>query len=428
MIQTKTDRLSFQEKQYVEVATNLSGVAYDIDLWEKSGFQKRHLEEQSRIIAEKLNQGYYQYGLGWKKHISVDPYTDRDLYLLGLHTKGVRKVDQYRNISIIPVKGRQQRNKTIKELTLFVHENPKTRSWLFTDRRQKVGTLRETIQRMHRRLSRLNHESFMKLYGARFVFRTTELGEIFPLGKSDVSVHPHMHALMCLDKKLTKKQFINLNRLIQKFWGAYSRDSGIIRNPREMVKYCVKPNDLLHLNSEQLIKIYYAQNRLHLVQPLADLKTERRKIRENNQKVIIRKGIPHKVPNWNRSTTKKSKADPMREYLECLEDQTKANAIRESGHATPRIVAWCTPSPLFTHVTEPVFLVHGLDGRDPVEIFEREEVQKIEHAIMVHTNTLTVRNNNQENSQKNEYISSTSQIPPKNPETTRIDRIHNDPF
>ena len=156
------------------------------------------------------------------------------------------------------------------------------------------------------------------------------------------------------------------------------------------------------------------------MQPLADLKTERRQIRENNQKVIILKGIPHKVPNWNRSTTKKSKADPMREYLECLEDQTTANAIRESGHATPRIVAWCTPSPLFTHVTEPVFLVHGLNGRDPVEIFEREEVQKIEHAIMVHTNTLTVARNSKNNHSKIEN----HEIEPKKPPNIQTAGIH----
>ena len=428
MIKTNSQFLSFQEKQYVNIASELSGQAYDIDLWQKQGDQQRHLEVQTKQIAEKMYSGYRHYGLGWSRIVSVDPYNSTDLYLLGLISKGVKKIDNYKNISFLPSKARTQRNNISKELNLFVHQNPFTRAWLFTDKRTTLLYLRNTIQRMHRKLSKLNHEKFMKQYGARFVFRTTELGEIFPLGESDVSVHPHMHALMVLDSKLSKEQFIELNKSIQKFWGAYSRDSGKIRNAREMVKYCVKPNDMEGLNSQQIIKLYHAQNRLHLVQPLQDLKQNRKKIRDNNQKVIVRKGIPKLVPNWNRSNTKTSKADPMREYLEMLEDTTKANAIRECSLASPRIVAWCTPSPLFTHVSEPVFMVHGLQGRDPVEMFDREEVTKMEHAIMVHTNTLSVRKNSINNNEEKNKYEIEPKIPPRNQSTGRIYQTSECPF
>ena len=427
MIKTNSQFLSFQEKQYVNIASELSGQAYDIDQWQKQGDQQRHLEVQTKQIAEKMYSGYRHYGLGWSRIVSADPYNSTDLYLLGLMSKGVKKLDNYKNISFLPTKARTQRNKISKELNLFVHENPFTRAWLFTDKRTTLLYLRNTIQRMHRRLSRLNAEDFMKQYGARFVFRTTELGEIFPLGESDVSIHPHMHALMVLDKKLSKDQFIELNKFIQKFWGAYSRDSGKIRNAREMVKYCVKPNDMEGLNSQQIIKLYHAQNGLHLIQPLQDFKQNRKQIRDNNEKVIVRKGIPKRVPNWNRSITKKSKADPMREYLEMLEDTTKANAIRECSHASPRIVAWCTPSPMFTHVSEPVFMVHGLQGRDPIEMFDREEVTKMEHAIMVHTNTLTVPPISQNNHSKIENYEIEPKKPP-NIQTSGIHQISKQPF
>ena len=412
MIQTNSTDLTFQEKQYVDLASELSNQPYDIDLWEKQGAQQRHLEEQSKQVAEKLYQGYRHHGLGWSRIVSVNPYRSTDLYLLGLFSKGVKKMDNYRNISFLPVKGRQQRNRFSKELNLFCHNNPFTRAWLFTDKRTTIIHLRSVIKKMHRKLSKLNAKKWMKKYGARFVFRTTELGEIFPLGESDVSIHPHMHALMILDKKLTKDQFITLNKLIQNYWGAYSRDSGKIRNTRELVKYCVKPNDLDGLNAQQIVKLYEAQNGLHLVQSLQDLRTDRKSIRENNQKVIIRKGIPKIVRNWNGSITKKRQPDRFVEYVEMLDDRRKADAICEGGRATPQIVAWCTPSPLFTHVSEPVFMVHGLAGRDPVEMFDREEVIKMEHAIMVHTNTLTVPPKKQNNHSKIEKYESEPQIPP----------------
>ena len=428
MIQTKSDHLTFQEKQYVDLAATLSNQAYDIDLWEKQGAQQRHLEEQSKQVAEKLYEGYRHYGLGWSRIVSVNPYRSTDLYLLGLFSKGVKKMDNYRNISFIPVKGRQQRNKLSKELHLFFHNNPFTRAWLFTDKRTTIIHLRTVIQKMHRKLSKLNAKDWMKKYGARFVFRTTELGEIFPIGESDISVHPHMHALMVLDKKLTKEQFITLNKLIQNFWGAYSRDSGKIRNTRELVKYVVKPNDLDGLSSQQIVKLYEAQNGLHLVQPLQDLRKNRKSIRENNQKVIVRKGIPKIVPNWNGSITKqKRQPDRFVEYVEMLEDRRKADTLADSGRATPQVVAWCTPSPIFTPVSEPVFMVYGLDGRDPVEMFDREEVRKIESAIMVHTNTLTVQANSENNHSKIENYEIEPKKPP-NLQTTGIHQTSKQPF
>jgi hypothetical protein len=75
---------------------------------------------------------------------------------------------------------------------------------------------------------------------------------------------------------------------------------------------------------------------------------------------------------------------------------------------------------LFTHVSEPVFMVHGLQGRDPVEMFDREEVTRVEHAIMVHTNTLTVRKNSINNNEENNKYEIEPKIPPRNPSTGRI--------
>ena len=428
MIQFKSEDLSLQEKQYVDLASELSNQPYDIDLWEKQGEQQRHLEEQSKQVAQKLYEGYKHHGLGWSRNVSVNPYRSTDLYILGLFSKGVKKLDNYRNISFIPVKARQQRNTLSKELHLFVDNNPFTRAWLFTDKRTTINHLRSVIKKMHRKLSKLNGKKWMKEYGARFVFRTTELGEIFPIGESDISVHPHMHALMILDKKLTKDQFITLNKLIQNFWGAYSRDSGKIRNTRELVKYVVKPNDLDGLNSQQIVKLYEAQNGLHLVQCLQDLRLDRKSIRENNQKVIIRKGRPKIVPNWNGSITKqKRQPDRFVEYVEMLEDRRKADSLADSGSATPQVVAWCTPSPLFTHISEPVFMVHGLDGRDPLEMFDREEVRKIESAIMVHTNTLTVPPKSENILNKNQYYESERKKPP-NLQTAGIHKTSEQPF
>ena len=54
MTQTNHAHLTFQEKQYVDVASSLSGQPYDIDQWHKQGQQQQYLEDQTKQIAEKI--------------------------------------------------------------------------------------------------------------------------------------------------------------------------------------------------------------------------------------------------------------------------------------------------------------------------------------------------------------------------------------
>jgi hypothetical protein len=91
---------------------------------------------------------------------------------------------------------------------------------------------------------------------------------------------------------------------------------------------------------------------------------------------------------------------------------------------TPKIVAWCSPAPVFTPVVEPLFMVHGLDGRDPNMMFSDDRVCKMADAISVHTKTLTVPDTFKKNNQENKIYESKSKIPSKNPEPERISEVH----
>lgn len=91
-------------------------------------------------------------------------------------------------------------------------------------------------------------------------------------------------------------------------------------------------------------------------------------IREENQKVVLRKSIPKLVPNWNGSSSTK----PIEKQLHprWMDVQTTENIETETilgkrSRPLPRIVAWCSPAPVFTPISEPLFMVHGLDEREP---------------------------------------------------------------
>ena len=417
MIQDKTRDLTFQEKLYIETNIEEFGRSHDIDTWEDNAEKRKFLADQTKQIAIKLQEGYQIHGLGWSKTENVRVYEHQDLTLMGLHSKQFKKLDNYRNIIFLPSVAQKNRTPKVKQLELFLKHHKNCRMWTFTaGPRCNLSQLQTNVQWMHRKLSKLNDQDFMKECGAKFVFRSTEFGELAHNGPGDLSLHPHMHALMELDRYLRPDDWSYLLERIRAFWGVYCKDCGKIRNSRELVKYCVKPGDLDGLNNEQLVKLYHKTDGLRLWESLQTFRKMRRSIREEKQKVVMRKGIPKLVPNWNRGASKTP------EELQVQRQKSALRAISgQSAEPTAKIVAWCSPAPVFTHVTEPLFLVHGLNGRDPAEFFNREEVLRMEHFISVHTKTLTVPNQQSKTNQTNE---SKQEIYPTSASPPGIHQVH----
>lgn len=435
MIQSKTHTPTFQEKLYIDNNIDEIGRCHDPDKWEDNAEKRKHLADQTKSLAFKLNEGYQVHGLGWSRRVNLNPYQYQDLYIFGLHSKQFKKLDGYKNINFLPSVAQKNRSSKTKEMELFLKHNKNSRMWTFTAGvRCNLRQLKAKCKWMHRKLSKLNDQPFMKNLGARFVFRATEFGELASIGQDDISLHPHMHAMMHLQRYLSPNDWSYLLARIQAFWGVYCKDCGKIRNSRELVKYCVKPSDLDGLNNEQLIKLYNETNGLRLWESLRDFRKMRRTIREEKQKVVMRKGIPRLVPNWNGGSPRKPLSDYDQDDVQAkwesaihrMTDPRTTEVIQEErllgkrSRPLPKVVSWCSPAPVFTPVSEPLFLVHGLDGRDPREFFNNEQVLRMEHFISVHTKTLTVPNTFKKNNQINKIDESKSKIPPKSSASSGI--------
>ena len=428
MIQSKTHTPTFQEKLYIDNNIDEIGRCHDPEKWEDNAKKRKYLADQTKSLAFKLNEGYKVHGLGWSRRVNVNPYQHQDLYIFGLHSKEFKKLDGYKNINFLPSVAQKNRSSKTKEMELFLKHNKNCRMWTFTAGvRCNLSQLKAKCKWMHRKLSKLNDQPFMKNLGARFVFRATEFGELASIGHDDISLHPHMHALLHLDRYLSPMDWSYLLTRIQAFWGVYCKDCGKIQNSRELVKYCVKPSDLDGLNNVQLIKLYHETDGLRLWESLRDFRKMRRTIRDEKQKVVMRKGTPRLVPNWNGGSPRK----PLSDYdqndvqarwesaIQRMTDPRTTEVIQEErllgkrSRPLPKVVSWCSPAPVFTPVSEPLFLVHGLDGRDPRSFFNNEEVRRMEHFISVHTKTLTVPNTFKKNNQINKIDESKSKVPPK---------------
>jgi hypothetical protein len=369
MSQPKLHPTNFQGNIYPKIASELSGDVGDLDKWQEGQEQHQHLLEQSHWVARQL------------VHEGIEAYIEQDLTLIGLHTRQAKRIPNFRNINFIPYVAKKNRRKQCKELNYYLEKNPNCRLWtITTGTRCNSNELNTRVRALHRRVSRINSEPFMKEAGATFVYRATEFGEVAPLGTADLSFHPHCHALLKLSHYLQKDKWSILLSKIQAYLGAYSQDNGRVKNPRELVKYCVKPSDLEHLNSAQIKTLYESTQGLRLCESLQEFRKLRGQIREEKLKVVLRKGTHKLVPSWNQGHAHEE--IPL--YLQDPE-------VRDR-EVTPSVLAWCVPARVFTPVTEPVFLVHGLQHRDPASVFAWPEVIEMERSIKVHTEMLTVRN------------------------------------
>lgn len=365
-----TPTQSFVQKQatyYPELAAELSGQLGDTEKWEKGRTQYQQLLEQSHDIAEKLES------------VGIEAYDhNQDLVMFGLHSRQFETLPNFRNINFIPTVARKNRNAQSKDLSMYLQDNRNERMWtITTGKRCNSRELKGRVKKLHRRVSKINSMPFMIHAGASFVYRATEFGEVAPDG-DDLSFHPHCHAVLHLEKVLTKKDWAQLLSKIQAYFGTHSQDNGRIQNPRELVKYCVKPSDLEHLSAEQTGILYHASKGLRLCEALQGFRKFRATIRKSNQKVVNRKGIWKLVPNWNQAQTNgKTAPDP-----ELTGDPR-----------SPKLVSWCVPARVFTPVTEPIFIVHGLktNGIDPSLVYQWPEVRRTEDHINVHTKMLTVQ-------------------------------------
>jgi hypothetical protein len=253
---------------------------------------------------------------------------------------------------------------------------------------------------LHRKVSKINDVAFMKKAGARFVFRSTEFGEVVETGDG-LSLHPHCHAVLLLSRFLPKSEWSHLIARIREHFGAHCQDNGRIKEPREFVKYCVKPSDLETLSGKSLVSLYHVTGSLRLVETLRDLRVLRKDIRETDHKLVRHRGILKRVPKWNKGAT----LDEIPRWLQPVKDD-------DDPIVTPFVVAWCAPAPVFAPVTEPLFLVHGLGGLDPSSCFTWADVQRMTDSINVHTKALTVRRKERK---REERIYEISQSEPKVP-------------
>lgn len=336
------DRLTDAERKFLELCLERTGEELPADLHAQRLWYRELLFQQSHRIARSLEaQGIKAYG-------------DSKLTLVGLCSGETKEIPDFRNVVFIPAVAQRKRNALLKHLELFLQQHPASRMWVFTSgERVRLSSVRERMQELHRRLSKLNAEPFMKAAGVSLVFRSTELGEVERPDSGEPTFHVHAHTIVQLARKLPKEEWSGLLAQVRAFWVHHFSDSKRIHQARETCKYVVKPADLEKLIGPELAALYFQTFRLHLVQSLGLLREQQNQIKEGRKRIVrTGKGPASRwevVDAW----------DPRREKDEDHDYEIEPWEIRA---VTDWIVCTLPPSFAISARAEPMAVVLNMTG------------------------------------------------------------------
>lgn len=306
----------------------------------------------------------------------------------------VQEQPRYRRCNFIPAIAKQKRVFSVRLLEFWLERNPYARFWTFTSgTRCTIAELRDRIQDLHRKISRLNAEPFMKDAGAEIVFRATETGSLTDEegveqrnDRGEWLFHPHSHCLVQLCKgRMSVTRWKDLLGNVWAYMGHNWDEGGQIETVRECCKYVVKPADVLRLNSQETAELHRALSKLHLVQPLGAVKRLKDEILDSRDTLTYLRPIDggpaklQRVPNWNRQARRK----PAPQDAD-LEEIYTARGENDEKSGAPVIVATLPPGPYFDRVLRPGVLVSAasFSAKDMRDIMTNPKIQRMVAACL----------------------------------------------
>ncbi len=287
-----------------------------------------------------------------------------------VHSGHVEKIPAFRRIHFIPYVAQSTRGAMLSALEFWLSRNLRARFWTFTSGiRVALPFVRERVEWLHRELSRLNAQPFMKDNGVRIVFRSTELGTPETNERGDVLsnageierdedgqlyFHVHAHCVVEVANYIPKAQWSALLSNVHAFWGHQWDEGGSIKDAREVCKYVTKPGEMLKLSPRELCELQAQLQGLHLVQPMGSLRDEIKARREHPEgaRRLARKrtsegSVLVEVKDWNKfcRRTKEEKAQDAAAKLDRKQASAGARVLSRmlpgfgpSGVSEPRVM------------------------------------------------------------------------------------------
>lgn len=219
-----------------------------------------------------------------------------DQVVVGLVSGAARAEPAWRKINFLPSVARSNRRSLLLSMEYFRrhHGGPLGLRYgvITSGVRVPVGCdLRGRLGELHRTVSDWAHDA-RRLFGIEVLLRVTE-----STTAPDGSQHPHANVVYRPTRILTRSDWDRFLVWSRQQLGAHWRDSGRIRDLREVIKYITKPEDLLTCEDPSAVVpwFYRESEGMHLVQPMGafrEMRSHHKEHRLSVRRIVGRDGEP----------------------------------------------------------------------------------------------------------------------------------------
>jgi len=261
--------------------------------WSVGISRRKELENQTNSLADLLEKA------------GIQARMDSDVVSISAVTNIATPLVSFRPVRFLPSVAARDRRPMLNALKYWmdnVVERPDYVRYIVITSGSLVpafGDLKGRLQDMARRVSKWAHAAkrdfdiVVHFRGSEFTRKTAGERELEGYEKDTVLYHPHCNILLEPKRKLAKDGSGSWNAFLKwshDYLDGHWKDCGRINDVREIVKYVVKPADLLAgekpIDSEETKWLYESLFRLNLAQPLGDFKEFYSEIKEKKLKVV----------------------------------------------------------------------------------------------------------------------------------------------
>ncbi|MGC2854172.1 hypothetical protein ACM64Y_01765 [Novispirillum sp. DQ9] len=204
----------------------------DLEGW----VEKRADRERLRADTERLADILEAHG--------VEARQESTVHAVGLVTGLVDELEAYRNVNFLPLVAARNRAAPIREIKKWLKDHPEVarfaRYGVITSGRRVplFGDLRGRVTGFHRAMSKWVHE-------CRHTWRVEVLhGQTELTVDEEPSLHVHGNVIYAPMRKMREGEWADFLTWTRDHFGAHWRDCGRLQDVEEVVKYCLKGDDV----------------------------------------------------------------------------------------------------------------------------------------------------------------------------------------
>jgi len=328
-----------------------TGGEVDADGWRDGVRRTIRLNEQSASLAKALER------------CGISAYSDNDVTLLGLVTGEKRRLESYRPIRFIPSVAQRERKKYKAALEYFLQNTPEYKYARYVvindgDPIPAFGDLRRAHMERARKISKFASIARDK-WGVETIFRGTEYTRKIRGNDDYYSYHLHNNLLL-KPGWYDPQRWEDFLRWANKFFDYGFGDNGRVKKVEEIVKYMIKPDDLVGISDEEVAWLYHETFKSRFVSLMGDFRSFFRKLTDDRLKVLRAPGA------------KKQKGGLVlvkKEY----HPKKDAPATDQERGISMNWLGTTTAMPAFSPFCEPCALIQNLGERPETGFHELEK-------------------------------------------------------